>query len=342
MYAGADLAVAGIPCLYADLADECRKYAWASSASRLRRVARIRRPDILHSTLFRSDQVTRVVGAQLGIPVVGSLVSDSYGSARTERMTPSQRRRLLAVQALDRVTAPLVDVFIANSDAAAEAGMRDLGIAARRIVVVPRGRDLSRFRLASSRESLDARRSLAIAESERVIVTVGRLIRSKNHALMIEALATTGSADRLVIVGDGPVRARLEAFCEAAGVAGRVTFLGARNDVDVILRAADAFVFASAFEGSPGVVIEALATGLPCVLVDLPVVRELASSDSARFFAPGSVAACAAALTETLAQSPTARAAMIASARRDAERFSIEAMVDRHEHVYSSVLGHSM
>jgi glycosyltransferase involved in cell wall biosynthesis len=339
LHAGAALArdLAGVE--FIELADERRRYAWMASARRLRRIVRLRRPAVLHSTLFRADQVTRIVGRELGLPVVSSLVSDSYGPARVAQMSPRGRAKLAAVQAVDRATAPLVDVFVANSQSAAEAGMRDVGIPEDRIVVVPRGRDLTRFRPPVEGERTAARALLGLDETARVSATVGRLVPSKNHAFLLDAFARVATpTDIFLVVGDGPEKERLEARAVARGVRSAVRFLGGREDVDVILRAADFFVFGSAFEGAPGSVLEALATGLPSLLVDLPVIREFAGGGSGRFFPPGDLEACAQMWMLLLSLSQLARAEIGVQARRAAEAFSVTTMVARHEAVYENLL----
>lgn len=338
LYSGAALAPM-IKFARIELSGEKRHYAWHSVYRRLSGILRAQRPDVIHASLFRSEQVARIAGYQLGIPVVSSIVSDSYGVARASLMMPRDRVKLSVVKALDAATAGLPSVYVANSNESAAAASRDLAIPASRLVVIPRGRDLERFHPADEVSRRLCRAEIGLAADERIAITVGRLIASKNHELILSALASArASFDRLVIVGDGPNRSRLECLARQLGLADVVVFLGVRNDVDNLLRAADVFIFASAFEGAPGAVIEALATGLPSVVIDIPSVREIANNSGAIFFAPGDVDACRRGAEELLNRPAEMRALLGRSARARAMDFSVQKMVDAHRELYLDVV----
>jgi len=81
----------------------------------------------------------------------------------------------------------------------------------------------------------------------------------------------------LLLVGDGVLRAEMEAKAKTLDIAGNVHFLGVRGDVPRLLKASDCFVLSSRWEGLPGAVLEALAANLPVVATDLPGVREIAA-----------------------------------------------------------------
>ena len=80
-----------------------------------------------------------------------------------------------------------------------------------------------------------------------------------------------------LLVGDGDLQGPMQAQARRWGLAHNVHFAGLRHDVPRLLQAADAFVLSSRREGLPGVVLEALAAGLPVVATDLPGVREIAA-----------------------------------------------------------------
>ena len=103
----------------------------------------------------------------------------------------------------------------------------------------------------------------------RLFLGVGRLNPQKDFALLIRAFASfAGPKDRLVILGEGPERRRLEALIETLGVARQVELVGHVPDTSEWLGRADAFVLSSKYEGVPAVVIEALAKGTPVVATD--------------------------------------------------------------------------
>ncbi|MEO6828069.1 MAG: glycosyltransferase [Microbacteriaceae bacterium] len=113
---------------------------------------------------------------------------------------------------------------------------------------------------------------LLLTESPRTtFVTVGRLSPEKNHERMIRAFALVHAADpqtRLVIVGDGPLRAQLDELLLRLGLTDAVLLTGMQRNPFVIMKHADCFVLSSDYEGQPMVILEALVLGLPVVTVE--------------------------------------------------------------------------
>ncbi len=100
-------------------------------------------------------------------------------------------------------------------------------------------------------------------------LAAGRLAPQKNFALMLRAFAQAARAeDRLTIAGDGPERGQLEALAASLGLADRIDFLGHVAAIDPLLEHADALLLSSDYEGLPGVVVEALAGGVPILATD--------------------------------------------------------------------------
>jgi glycosyltransferase involved in cell wall biosynthesis len=103
-----------------------------------------------------------------------------------------------------------------------------------------------------------------------VLVAVGRLAPQKGFDILIEALARLPEDVRLVILGEGPQRAALQQQASRLGVAERLDLPGYCADPQAEIAAADCFVLASRFEGSPNALVEALATGVPVVATNCP------------------------------------------------------------------------
>jgi glycosyltransferase involved in cell wall biosynthesis len=333
----AGLTDAGIRVVSLDVA---QRWGLFEAANRLERLVATMQPALVHTGLLRASVVSRVVARRRRVPLVDSIVSDSYGDARMQRFDTRTRMRMRAVQMLDASTAPLVGHWVANSHATAARAVEQLTIDPARITVIPRGRDLSRFRRDDTvRASL--RPTLVRHASQVLLMSVGRLIDEKGHALAITALAqvrASGIDARLVLVGDGPRRGRLEACAIAAGVRDDVVFLGTRHDVPALLSAADAFVFPSYLEGMPGALLEAMAAGLACIVSDVDVHREVDDASGAlRFFDVGSADALAAQLIAVFADDNVRQRGATAAARR-ASRFDVASMVDAHEQLYERVL----
>lgn len=100
-------------------------------------------------------------------------------------------------------------------------------------------------------------------------LSAGRLVPQKNFPMLLRAFARAARPhDTLTIAGEGPERAELEQLSVRLGIAARVRFTGHLASIDPLLEEADAFVLSSDYEGLPGVVVEALAAGLPVLATD--------------------------------------------------------------------------
>jgi glycosyltransferase involved in cell wall biosynthesis len=155
---------------------------------------------------------------------------------------------------------------IAVSSALREA-MIALGVNSEKIHLIPNGVDAALFRRIP-RE--DARRQLNLPSDGPLLVSVGSLIPSKGHQLLIRAFRIAASFHprlRLYILGEGPFRRQLEGLAAELGLQECVHLLGKRPNEELPLwfSAADASCLASAREGWPNVVTESLACGTPVV-----------------------------------------------------------------------------
>jgi len=182
----------------------------------------------------------------------------------------------------------------------------------------------------------------AATDGRTVIVAVGRLIPGKRQALLIAALARLAPAYPnldLWLVGDGPERPALEALAARLGIVDRVRFLGHRDDVPKLLRAATVFCHASAWEGMSNAVMEAMALGVPSVVCDAPGVSECHVVEETGLVVAGDAGAIAAAI-ETLLGDPDRRTGMAeAAAKRIREHYSMEANRRRFLALYAELTG---
>ena len=165
----------------------------------------------------------------------------------------------------------------------------------------------------SDEEVSKLKRHVGMAEHDRLIISVGRLSKEKAHGVLIEAFrllcATNPNlSGRLVIVGDGPERASLETAARASGQNDRITFAGQVNNVQPFYAAADVFVLPSLSEGSPNVLLEAMAAEVPIVATAVGGVTEIVSNEeSALLVAPKNPPALATAIDRVLQDSALAR-----------------------------------
>ncbi|MDX1458852.1 MAG: glycosyltransferase [Marinobacter sp.] len=157
---------------------------------------------------------------------------------------------------------------------------------------------------------IDQIRALAAEEDpdipdEPYLLNVARLVPQKGHELLLEAYAKAQPTQKLVIVGDGALRASLEAKVGALGLGNRVMFAGLRGNPYPWMQQADLFVLASEYEGLGIVLTEALACGTPILSVDSRGgVRDVFRGELDAFLTPRTVDGLADGLTRALAQLP--------------------------------------
>ncbi|MGE5176183.1 MAG: glycosyltransferase [Hyphomicrobiales bacterium] len=155
--------------------------------------------------------------------------------------------------------------------------LRSLGVPESRLRTIPNGVDADRFRPG---DRAAARRRLGAPEGIPLLLAVGNLVPNKGHHHLVRALAAGAAplaAAHLWIVGEGPGRPALEREIAARGLAGRVRLVGP-VDPDALpeyYAAADLFCLATAREGWPNAVTEALACGIPVVATRTGGIPEL-------------------------------------------------------------------
>jgi glycosyltransferase involved in cell wall biosynthesis len=162
--------------------------------------------------------------------------------------------------------------------------LRDLQIDPRKLHVMRNGVDLDRFRRTAA-DDLRTRVGMPVGQGL-LLLSVGHLIERKGHHLVIEALAALlpqHPEARLVIVGEGGERARLQALAQSLGVGERVTLTGGlpQTDLPRWYSAADVLVLASSREGWANVLLEAMACGTPVVATNIWGTPEVVASPDA-------------------------------------------------------------
>jgi glycosyltransferase involved in cell wall biosynthesis len=170
---------------------------------------------------------------------------------------------------------------IANSKATARRLQERIGIAPEKITVIYNAIDLERFDPAAQDRDR-ARAQLGIAKGDFVAGFLGRLQDFKGVDILIRAvglLLRESRAYRLVIVGDGPERAALEALAEQCGIADRVDFLGVRSDVEAVIPAFDVAVMPSRHEPFGIVLLELMRMKAPVISSGVDGMAELVSHE---------------------------------------------------------------
>ncbi len=255
-----------------------RRYTGWNLTSVLRLAALMRRHriDLVHSFLFHMSVYGTLAAGLASLPCIVSLRSVHYDFA-------TWYRRLAWM-----VTARLASAVTAVSEEAAELLSQYARIRRGRITVVPNGVDTEVFRPGPGAGVLQ---SLGVPEEAIVVGTVGRLHSIKGYRHLLDAAAEVVKARpqcHFVLVGDdgGSEGEALRMRASRLGLNGRVHFLGARADVPQLLREFDIFVLPSLSEGMPNVLLEAMATGLPCVATRVGGNSEVIGSPSVGVLVP--------------------------------------------------------
>ncbi len=248
------------------------------------------------------------------------------------------------------------DAFVAMSRAFLDS-YRRAGLPQSRLRLIPQGVDNGRFRPAAEGEKPQLRDRLGLPQTGPVVAFVGSLIQRKGLDLLLRAWtqihANHPQATLLLIGRDSfePESADWAYLQEALGslpaaTAARIVRMGERDDVDLLLRAADLFVFPSRREGFGAVIIEAMASGLACIVAELPGITDLifqspctetavASGQCDGIVVPQENTAALATRIDEMLSDAALRSRIAACARRRAQAaFDFEHVADQYIDLY--------
>ncbi len=246
--------------------------------------------DVIDAEFFFPDGVAALrLGRRYGIPV----------SIKARGTDIHHWSHSFATAAQVRDAARRADGILAVSKALAD-DIAAFGIDRASIAVHRTGIDRSLFAV---RDSTAARTALGIAGP--LIVSTGALISRKGHAIVIDAVARLPGVS-LLIAGEGPERAALQARIATSGAGERIHLLGnvPHRDLPHLMNAADVMALASSSEGLANAWIEALASGTPIVIPDAGGAREVVTTTASGRIVARDPAAFAQAISEILADPP--------------------------------------
>jgi L-malate glycosyltransferase len=278
----ADLKILEFPCpVHVASSKGPVKGARIKTIMELVRLFRQRRPNIVQ-TFFRDGTYYGVTAAKLArVPtIIVSRRNSGHWKSLADRV---------AVKVINR----MADAWQCNSRTVAESLKDQERVPDGRIDILPNAIDLEKFSPPSAEERALARERLCLAPAAPVFVSVANLTPVKDHMTLVEAAAFVGrprDEARFILVGEGPLRSRLEERVKRLGLEANVRLAGAQPDVRPFLAAADIGLLTSRSEGSSNALLEYMAMELPVVVSDIPANRELVSGV---FFEPGNPVALA-------------------------------------------------
>ena len=300
-------------------------------ARRLRRLD----PDIVHTWMDHSNLIGGL--AALAAPQAKVV----WGVHHCDHVPGvAKRSTLMTVSACARLSKWLPARVVCCSEQS-KASYERYGFDRRRMMVIPNGFDLDRFRPdAAAREHV--RREMNLPPGAALVGLVARYDPFKDHATFLRAaalLASTHPQAHFVMCGRGADagNAELAARVQSLGLAGRCHLLGQRGDVERVQAALDVAASSSISEAFPLAVGEAMACGVPCVVTAVGD-SALLVGPTGRVVPPKDPEALAAAWREVLDLEASARAKLGDAARRRVrERFDVGSVTRRYEAVYEEL-----
>ena len=281
-----------------------------------------KRPDIVHAHGYRPDILDLPVAKRLGVPTVSTLHGFTGGDWKLRMYERLQFRALRHVDAVVAVSQGVYD------------RVRLKGVPEQRIHLIPNAYAPST--MLKGRD--EARAMLQIPDDAFRIGWIGRLSQEKGADVMLNAMAVLrDSPISLSFIGDGPDRETLSTRAEALGVKHQVHMHGMLPDAAHYMSAFDAFVLSSRTEGTPMVVLEAMAAGLPIVATRVGGIPQMLTNAEALLVDSENPMALATA-TRAVYTDPAAARTRAANARLRQERdFGMEPWLKRYEALYASL-----
>ena len=305
----------------------------------LYRLFRQLQPAIVHSRNLGALEVV-VPAWAAGVPVRihgehGRDVGDFDGSSKK-------------YQWVRRIYQPFVTHFIALSRDLEHYLINRVGVAQAKIQQIYNGVDAQRFYPAKTRQTIEG---CPFVESAHWLVgTVGRMQTVKDQTTLARAFVRAleiapelKASLRLVMIGEGPLKAQAQAVLEQAGVAEFAWLPGERNDVSEILRGLQCFVLPSLAEGISNTILEAMASGLPVIATGVGGNGELLEvGRSGKLVPVGDVEAMSHCILDYARNLDLASSAGHAGRTAVEDKFSLTAMVKQYQDLYDRLLDKRM
>ena len=284
----------------------------------VREVCRAVGAGIVHTHGYRADVVNS--GLSRAFPIVSTAHGFTGGGPRNRLYEFLQRRSYRRYDAVAAVSGPLAS--------------RLTGIAARRLVTIVNG--YGGHGPIVGRD--EARSALCIAPQAPAVAWVGRLSYEKAADVMMEAVALLDRPVDCYMAGDGPERSALQERAQQLGITDRVHWLGAVAGVGALLQAFDVIVLSSRTEGTPMILLEAMAAGVPVVSTAVGGVPDMIGPGEG-VLVPSEVPEALAAGIQIVLDDPVSSMTRAAHAReRLRTAYSGRAWAEKYLELYSDVI----
>lgn len=319
-----ELQTAAVPVeVYRPAPMESRYLAFVGLARMIRRL----QPDIVHTHNSAALFFGTTAACLAGVP---RRIHTEHG-----RIFPDLPKYMLA----ERMLSHLLYRYVCVSEKTRDDVATFERVAHHKLCVIPNG--VAAPKLVSARELRSLRTELRVGESDLVVGTVGRLVAEKGLDSLLRAWAhvlIVAPHAVLVVVGDGPLRATLEAQVNALGITASVRFAGVRTDVSALHSLFDVFVMSSISEGLPLALLESMSAG--CAIVATTVggmPLALAAGQAGLLVAASDPMAMSTAIGRLLLDPAERRHFGVAARSRFENEYHLQRMVDEYQALYSQL-----
>lgn len=239
--------------------------------------------DVVHTHEAKASLVTRIAGWMAGCPFI------VFGLHGVTFNDPHSKLKRLFYVLLEKLTVPPSHHIVSVSqDCIDQYHEENIG---KKIpyTIAYSGIDTSKFRNADGPKALEERRSLGIADTDQVLMNVGRFSFAKAQRYTIEAFANAKKNHpnlKLVFVGFGELKEECEEQCKNLGVEKDVIFYGFSDNIPQVLAMADVNVLTSLREGLPRVVVESSLMKVPTACFEVEGIHEIINNGESGFIVP--------------------------------------------------------
>lgn len=294
-----------------------------SYGAEVRAVARILRQagGLAHCHGYHADLIGWRAGALSRRPLISTVHGFTGGGWKNRLYERLDRWALSRFDAVVAVSAPLREHLMAQ------------GIGGQRVHLIPNAWPGSEPPYPRA----EGRAMLGLPAEGAVVGWIGRLTEEKGPDLFVDAMAKLPPEVTASVLGDGALRASLAARAHAAGLAARIRWHGVVPRAARLLGAFDVLVLSSRTEGTPMILLEAMAAGVPVVATAVGGVPDVAPGGEVLLVRELTPEAVAAGIAQCLANPDAASARAAAARARVRTEYDLETWLDRHEALYRSL-----
>jgi len=308
------------------------------SILKLSQIIRTTNIHLVHSQGARAHFYARLASRLANVPVVVNTVAmlvDNYD------VTISKK---IIYVLCDRLTRRFVDKFIVVSETLQEILVKHHGIEPEKVITIYNGIELDQYE-PNDEAGKRIRDELHVGPDEFLVGTVGRLVYQKGFEFLLKAVPNVLQCfpkTKFVLVGDGPLKFKLQTLANELGIFENCVFAGFRDDIRDVLSSFDVFVLSSVLEGHPIAILEAMAMAKPIVTTDINGIREqIKNGDTGILVPPRNPEALAQAIKQLIKDRREAKKLGMEARKQVEEVHDIRRQVALHEEVYKELLKES-